>query len=546
MHRIVFSITLMAVVVISSFVPSFALTQSGKRLVTINGVEFTDVDYKNWWKFWNDKNQLKVPTLPDEYIDFQLMVQEGRDMGYDTLPNYLHKIEVFLQVRALMELKYEEIDSKVAVTDDELKKYYNENYANLWVLQVLAFDSESKAKRVYESMLPYNGQAGGRLVFSDWLGAEPDEKAETYDEVTVSVADFYTNKKSTWLPIVNKLGIGEVSKPFLNEDNKKYILLRLVESKDAGESVFSEKKSKMTQILMKEQRDNLTIKLIASLKKKYNVHVDESLFDSVKLDANLSKDYMDQKLVTMDGFNVSVGDFLYNINKEKGIRKDVSEIFLKDFVLNSIISQTLVNRESLARGYEKRLPLLLVYEFYKQNRLRSEFESGLKARIVISDQDIDQYYDTHKSGFTVSGKLTFILVKADEGILQQIWLGTTQGSEFADLTDKYSLDVKSQTSMIADLPVGLIDEIKKLENGGVGLPFAYDGTYALIKLIDRTPDEILPLNQVKDKLIEQMKKEQFEIVKTQYLAKIKSKSKIDINQRVWAGLVRELNNAKNE
>ncbi|NTV13060.1 MAG: peptidyl-prolyl cis-trans isomerase [Desulfobulbaceae bacterium] len=546
MYRTISKIILTIIVAFSFSVPLVSFAQSGKRFLTINGVEYTDEDFKNWWRHWNDKNEIALPALPDDYIDFMLMVQQGMEMGYDAQPNYLHKLDVFLQVRAMMALKYEEVDSKAIVTEADLRKYFDDNYATKWTLQILTFDSESKAKKVYDAMMPFKGDLAGRLVFADWYGGDAEEKAEAYDEVKVSAADFYKNKKASWLPVVRSLTVNDVSNPFFIEDTKKYILIRLMESKPAGEAFFAEKKAVMTELLVKQKRNQLTLQLIENLKKKFNVKVDRELLQSVKMDIDYSKDFLEQKVVSMNDFQATVYDLIYNVKKEKNIRKDISDEVLKDMVLNSLISQTLVNKESLLRGYEKRPPLLWTYNFYKQNRLRAEVEAGLMNTVVPSDQDIQNYYDLNIATFTIPEKLTYVLLNGDEEVLKKVWLGVLQGSDFTELTEKYSLESLTQTREVIELSPVVVAEMKKLDKGGVSLPFPIDGSYAMIKLIDRIPGQVHPLAQVKDKVVEQFKKEKFELIKTVYIDKLKSKSKIDLNGKVWKGILRELSNGKKD
>lgn len=546
MHRAISRLVLLILVFMTFCFPIASHAKSGKRLVTINGVEYTNEDFKNWWRHWNDKNTLNFPATPDDYISFQLMVQQGLEMGLDTQPNYIHKLDVFLQVRAMMALKYDEIDSKVSVSDDDLKKYFDENYANIWFLQILAFDSEAKAQKAYEVMLPLNGQVSGQLVFADLLGGEAEDKADTYDEVKVSVADFHRNKKSAWLPIVRTLAPGEVCKPFLNEDNKKYVLLRLVEIKPADEHVFEDKRTKMTELLSKEKRNRLSYELIESLKNKYNVRIEQELLDSIKLDSEYPPEFLGRVVVSMDGFEATVKDVIYNSIKEKKIRKDVSDELLKSMVVNTIISQTLINKESLSRGYEKRPPLLWTYEFYKQNRLRADVEAGLMAAVVLSDQDIQSYYDSNIADYTVQEKFTFSIIKGAEDVLKKVWVGSLSGGDFAELAQKYSLDVNKQSEEVNSLPPEIVNELKKLAKGGVSLPFMLDGNYAILKLIERLPGQVSSLEQVKSKVVDQLKKAKFEVSKVDYLNKLKSRSKIDINEGVWNGLEREFGNGKKD
>ena len=546
MYRTIVKIILVFSLVVLNFTSGNAFAHNAKRLVKINDVEYTDEDFKHWWNHWNENDQIKSPPSPDTFVTFQLMVQQGHEMGYETQPNYLHKLEVFLQVRALMKFKYDEVDSKAIVTDADLKKYFDDYYGTIWNLQILTFDAETQARKVYDEMLPLKGQVTGRLVFADWYGADVNEKAESYDEVKVSGSDFLKNNIGSWITVVRKLSVGEVCRPFLNEANKKYILIRLVAKDAPGEGAFAEKRQKITEILVKEKRNQLTFHLIEKLKKQYNVHVDKELFDSIKLDNDYPNEFLDRKIIVMNGYEATARDFLYNIKKEQGVRKGVADGVIKELVLNSIISQILVNKESLARGYEKQPPLLWTYDFYKQNRLRLEVEGSLMSTLNISDQDIQNYYDLHLVTYSDPEKLSFILLKGDEAVLKKVWLGTLQGNDISESAKKYSLESNIQNHDAGDLSPVLLDELKKLDRGGISVPFGFDGTYAMVKLNERTPGQIVPYEQVKNKVLEQLKKERFEVAKTDYIEKLKSKSKIDVDQKVWNDLVRELANEKKD
>lgn len=543
MYRRMNRIVLLIVVVLLGLQVE-AHAKSGKPLMTINGIEYTNEDFKNWWKHWNDKGDLKFPTTPSDFVDFQLMVQQGKEMDYDSQPSYLHKLEVFLKVRAMMALKYEEVDSKISVTEADLRKYFDENYSTIWFLQILAFENESKAQKAYELMLPFKGQTAGRLIFADLYGGEAEEKADTYDEVNVSANDFNKNNKSSWLEIVRKLQPGDVSAPFFNRDNNKYVLLRLIETRHVGPDVFEEKRKIMTEMINKDKRNRLTSDLIEKLKKKYKVQVNRELFDSIKLDAEYQKDFLDQKLVSMTDFEATVNDLIVNATREKKLRVDLSDEVVKDIVLNSIISQTLVNKESLARGYEKRPPLMATYEFYKQNRLRAEVEAGLLNSVVISDQEVQSHYDMNVASYNVPEKYLYALLVGSEDVLKKVWVGTLQGADFNDLASKYSLSIVNQSSEIDALPPVILEELKKLEKGAVSIPFRLNQNYGLVRLLDRIPGVVLPLSQVKGKVVEEIKKDRFEMLKVEYINKLKSRSQIDINEGVWNDLARELGNEK--
>ncbi|NTV15027.1 MAG: hypothetical protein HGA96_14040 [Desulfobulbaceae bacterium] len=536
-------IRVLASVILISSLSGVAVGYEGNRLLNINGIVYTDEDFRHWWTHWNDKKNNLVQSSLENFISFMLFVQQGEEMGYDSQPNYLHKLEVFLQVRALMELKYEEVDSKILVTEEDLRKYFEERYGTVWTLQILGFDTESKAAKAYDSMLPYDRQVGGRLVFADLIGGGAEEKAETYDEVKVVVEDFYKNKRVRWLSVVQNLSDAEVAKPFLSEDNNKYILIRLIDKQPAGDGVFEEKREKISEQLLKNERARLTVNLIKNLKSKYDVKVDQELFKIIQLDEEYQSDFLDRKIITSSIFDATVRDLLFNIKKEKKVRKDIADDEVKDLVLNSLISQTLVNKESLVRGYENIPPLKWTYDFYKQNRLKQEVESGLSNSVVISDLDLKNYYDLHASDYSIPDKVTYLIVHGDEELLKKVWLGTLQGTDFSELLSKYSLDSNKKISDINSLPQALTSILNNLTKGEVSVPFALDtNSFALLKLLDRVPGKVVPFQDIKNKVTEQFKKEKFEILKNDYLIKLKSKSDIIVNENVWNSLLRELAN----
>lgn len=546
MYGTVIRIFLSLVLVVGVAFPAEALAKSARRLLTINDIAYTDEDFKNWWKHWNDKGALKFPDTTEPYVDFLLMVQQGQEMGLDTQPGYLHKLRVFLLVRAMSAMKYEEVDSKAAISEAEVKKYFAENYGTVSTLQALTFSSEEKALLAYERMLPYQGQVAGRLVFADLYAGEADEKADSYDEVSVTNADFQKNKVANWLPIVKKLKPAWVAKPFLHEANQKYILLRLVEINPSAEGLYAEKEKHIRDKLNKEKRNRLSVVLTEKLKKKYKVQVDKELLASIKLDVDYPPEFLERKVITMDGFAVAVTDLIYNAHKEKQLRTGIPDEEILALVADNFIGTAVIDKEALARGYEKKPPLLGTYEFYKQNRLRVEVEAGLQASVDISDQAVHEYYVANITSFSVPAKATFSLLKGSEEDLQKVWIGTLQGGELNELVAKYSLDVLTKTEQLDSLSPLLAEELKKLEKDAISAPFELDGGYVMLKVLEHLPGQVHPLDQVKGQIVDQLKKEKLATAKVEYINKLKSLSKIDINAGVWKDLTRELANAKKD
>lgn len=544
MHRTIIKTLAIVTIFLLFAVFDRPLAFSGSTLLRINDVEYSTDDFKHWWQHWNDKKLLSFPDSPDEFIDFNLMVQQGEAMGYENQPAYVHKLDVYRKVRCLMALQYEEVDSKVNVTDDDLRKYFDEHYGDVWTLQILAFSSQDKANSAYDYMKSYNGLDAGRLVFADLYGASDENKPLTYDEVKVSTDDFARNKRVNWLPEVKKLQPGEVSVPFLDSSSNNYILIRLIENKPAGQDVFENKRKHMTEMVVKEQRNALTASLVEKLKKKYDVKIDYALLSAVKLDGDYPKEFLDQKIISMKDAEFTVQNLIYNCAKEKELRRDLSDEKIKNFVVSTAISQTLVDKEALSRGYEKQPPLLWSYEFYKQNRLKGEVEAGLKTAINITDDDILTFYNENISSFSIPTDVTYVILLGDEATLKKLWIGQLKDVDLAEIAMKYGLVQTTEHKTLDILPKEIASELLRLDKGALSVPFPYESSYAIVKLINIVPGQIRPLAQVKSNVIDALKAQRYAEIKTQYISKLRSRSKIVIDQKNWEGLSKELRNGK--
>ena len=92
-----------------------------KSLVTINGISYAAEDYRQWWQIWKEPDS-KVPEEPEKFIKWKLMVQEAEVMELDKSADFQKSVETFLNARTRMILKYDEVDSKLVITEQELRK----------------------------------------------------------------------------------------------------------------------------------------------------------------------------------------------------------------------------------------------------------------------------------------------------------------------------------------------------------------------------------------------------------------------------------------
>ena len=84
----------------------------------------------------------------DPFVDFMLLAQEADDMQLFDNPAYRKKLDVFLKVRSLMQLKAEEIDAKKVIPPrEELWQAYLKEYTPILNLRMIAVQEEGQCKQ---------------------------------------------------------------------------------------------------------------------------------------------------------------------------------------------------------------------------------------------------------------------------------------------------------------------------------------------------------------------------------------------------------------
>ena len=122
---------------------------SGK-LATINGVSYTEDDFRHWWEVHRN-SEAQVPTDLEEFINWKLMVQEAVTMELDSDPALEQRLETYYNARTRMLLKYDAVDSKMEISDADVRKRYQDEYTPIYHLDLLYFDgikAKTEAKKL--------------------------------------------------------------------------------------------------------------------------------------------------------------------------------------------------------------------------------------------------------------------------------------------------------------------------------------------------------------------------------------------------------------
>jgi hypothetical protein len=514
---------------------------SNRTLFTIDDTKYSTQDFRDWWAIWQDPG-MAFPATPQGYIDFHLKVREGRRMEYDLTPGYQKTVKVFLMVRGLAALKYEELNKKINITEKQIRQYFAKNYAPVWFMQILGYDNLDKAQAAVDKLQAFNGQEIGALIFADLGGVKPaDGGPISFDDVTVDPWTVFKTKNNNLLPVISNLKKWSVSEPILMEERNVYLVIRMKDiNQNPGEQVFESKRADIKQKLEKQAAADLTAKLILRLKKEQHVVIDEELLAKVSLQDDNPEEILKKYVVKSDSQSFSVEVLIRQIKNAQQYRMGMPEDQLKRFVLNSAIAQIVTDYAALNSHFEDRQPLKGVYEFYKDNTLRKNVEAGIRKGIRVSKEALENYYNNNQAIYTDPARISYVQIQSNLDLLNTIDSALSQGGDFFDQAQNYSLEAEIETVAVDKIRPKLLAQLAELEKGEVGAPFALtEDSYAIVRLLKRTEGKLTPFAKVQDKIKQKLIKEKYAVAKASYLEKLRSSADITIKQSVWDKLSKE-------
>ncbi|MEW6288486.1 MAG: peptidylprolyl isomerase [Thermodesulfobacteriota bacterium] len=432
--------------------------------------------------------------------------------------------------------KGDKVSSRIKISDKELKDRYDEKFLPRLQLQILYFNDEAVAKKSFTQIKE------GNLDFAKFAAeARVIDKNSVYYEEKWSRSN---QLQQEWRPVVDGLTLGTMSEPF--QWSKGYVIIRLKEQKGYDAEDFELLKPMITNEIREIKDQELTVELVEQLKKKYQVKINQPVFDALNLDS-ANEELLDQILVSMDNENYTVRVFLELVNKELQFRKqygfDVEEATKrKKRLLDGVLAQTLTTRGALDEHYERKEPLKPLYLFYTQHRLIKELEKRLfRPQVQVSEQDIEKYYQENLDRFSQPEMVSIAVVEDEENLINKMYEEMKRGVDLLEVASRYySGEVPVQNMQFKYLDPIVQKVIDNLVIGEASSPFVVKGHHTIIKLIKRTPATPMPFDHVHDKVAGLVDNEKFSKVRNEYLAALKEKSVIEINNRTWEKIKKEL------
>lgn len=533
-------------------------------LLTIDDQEYSKEDFKNWWSNWREENQ-PFPQTIDPYIDWLLLVREAeRMMLYDD-PLYHRDINVYLKVLSQVQLKTDEIDSKINITDSMLREEYNTHYSPIWNYHAMVIKDKSIAD------LLHNALAAGEITVEELLQfiqdlrssahgdqsssepvRQPSEKLDRFQnldeqllEVRLNVSRRPKSGDEVWSDNLQSLEVGSFSKPFAYQD--VYVIVQLTGKTEGDEEDFTKIKRSIASKLRKEMQAQLTIDLINRLKEKYNVQVDEQRVRNIDPDSP-DKNFSDYPLIRIGDSTITEKQVLDRVERDiqktrmYGLKKGDTNLVLQK-VIHGIISHTLITLESLNRHYEKTSPIKELMEFKQQNKLTLKLDKQIQGQIgTISEDDIAAYFNAHQEEFTTPDIYKMAIIEDEEADLNKLWVDVVvNGTSVKEAAEKRLGELPVVRLYPANhLDDAVLEKVTSMSAGDVSRAFPFKDGFSIIYLASYTPSKVVGLEEVKKEIRDKISRERYQKLKKEYIEDLRKNASIQINDKAWTQIKAEL------
>jgi peptidyl-prolyl cis-trans isomerase C len=225
----------------------------------------------------------------NELVKKELLYQEALKQGLDKDADYIEKVADFKKVTLISKLLEDKIEEKAKVTDEDIKKYYDEHKEDFSPfdkvrLSLIRVKTEDEAKKIAErlkkgenfakiakenSIDTNSAKAGGDLGFLSRDQLSPEHEM-----------------------VVTRLMKGDVSTPIRTQHG--FDIIKITDKKTGAVIEFEKVKDLISQHLSAEKQKEVFDSYIEDLKKTYTVEINKEAL--AEPPAEVTKEQAEEKI----------------------------------------------------------------------------------------------------------------------------------------------------------------------------------------------------------------------------------------------------------
>ncbi len=526
----------------------------GKDKITTNDLLMSYEFFPTWAP--SKKGEAALRAHLDLLIQKKLFAWEGRRQEYANDRRVIKIVNWFKNEELRKALYRNEIEEPIQISEQDLIEAYHKHSIKLHIRHLFAKTEpeiiaiqqalengvpwEEIAEVIFrDSILANNGGDLGWLGFGEMEDSFEDSAfALQLGQISQAIRTRYgyhlIQVLNTRQNIFTSQDDFQAKKPSLEK-----ILLRCEEKKRSSEFIKEFMENKNVEML------NKTFDFMVS---KIRDHVidprsEDKMFrramvdDELKNLSNGLESYRDEVLIMFKGGQWTIGDFLEklrNLPVTRRPRMDSPLKFRHD--LGIIIRNEFLTQEAKRRGLENDPVVQKETRHWEDEYIFSFLWHDIQDTIHISEEQVKAFFEKHRSRYWLPDQVRVqeILVPT-RSEAEQIIKRLKSEEDFIELAKRYSLR-KTSSSINGDLgwisrrQMGNISATAfRLNIAEISNPIKVEGGFSVIKVLGKRHQRNKTYEEAKPELMADVRRQMSETIYNQWVERLKSKTKIQIN-----------------
>lgn len=223
----------------------------------------------------------------------------------------------------------------------------------------------------------------------------------------------------------------------------------------------------------------------------------------------------DKILAKVNGKDITGEDYNIFINSlNPDLRKHLLNTEINEEVIDELIHQELIYQDAKDKGLDKEEDFQKVLEKAKKSLLLNYYLGKMLSDIAITDKEIEDFYKVHKDHFNTppTVRASHILVE-DLEKAQEIYNKIVNGADFSlEAKENSTCPSKNKGGDLGNFSRGQM--VKEFEDaafsmnvGDISKPIKTEFGYHIIKLTGKNPSKEVSLEDAKDHIIKDIRRQ---------------------------------------
>ena len=479
-------------------------------------------------------SEQKEGELLQRLINSRLMVQEGRRIGLDELPETKNLVDVFSKV-TLREMLVERQLKNVKADEKGVVRLYRE-FVKEWKINSVWIEKEEEAKKAEEEL------KGGKRFDELAKKLIEDGKAKGGEEKN------YLKKKDLnpeILEALSKMEVGSVS-PIIPL-GKGFVILK-VEDIRYPDNPEAKKKAREEGLAL--EKGNVLRAYTSALIEKYavtrkavldsiNYEAKEPGFEGLLKDKRAVAEIKGEKAITVAELTEQIRQGLYHGADQAIQSKKINP--KKVPTLEEMIYKRVFRKEALRLGIDKTREYQVRVSNYEKSVIFGAFvEKVIFPDVKVAEEEVKRYYDEHAGKFTYPemirirsiafgkrGDAESAIEKLRKGMDYQ-WFVTHAEGQLEKNTTQGLMVLEGNVLATKSLPEGVQEVVSGAKSGDLRLYASPEGYFYVLSIQEVTASRPQPYAEARETIAGIVYNEKLQKAVEDWIDKLKAVSDIKV------------------